>query len=395
LSLLSETFILLALGTACWMWLTRGPWRLAGFLLASGYYAFSYVGPLGMAWTLGVCLAGFACVLAVRARPQWLWLAVCALTLAFVYARSYSFLSLALPDAWRTTILATAGLSFLFFKILHVVIDSAGGRITPSFTHYLAYCFNFTTFLLGPIQRYQSFADQWDGKVEAIPRTFEAHLDATNRILRGFVKKYVVAEYLVQYALQANAPVESMSLVDLQLATYMFYVFLYFDFSGYCDIVIGIGCLLGIRPPENFNVPFLAANPSQYWLRVHESLTHWLTDYVFNPLYAAALRSRPLGDKPLASMAMAVMVTMLVAGLWHGTTFSFVLFGVVHGVYLVVFRTYEHVAVSVLGRRGLRQLRASRVWLVASTIVTFHFTATAYIFFVLDSGRLMRILERF
>jgi len=395
LSLLSETFILLSLGTACWMWLTRGPWRLAGFLIASGYYAFSYVGVRGMAWTLGFCLAGFGCVLAVRARPARLWLAICALTLAFIYARSYSFLALVLPDGWRTTILATAGLSFLFFKILHVVIDSAGGAITPSFGRYLAYCFNFTTFLLGPIQRYQSFADQWDGKVEAIPRTFEAHLDATNRILRGFVKKYVVAEYLAQYALQGNAPVESMSLVDLQLATYMFYVFLYFDFSGYCDIVIGIGCLLGIRPPENFNVPFLASNPSQYWLRVHESLTHWLTDYVFNPLYAAALRSRLLGDRPLASMAMAVMVTMLVAGLWHGTTFSFVLFGLVHGVYLVVFRTYEHVALSVMGRRGLRELRSSRAWLVASTIVTFHFTATAYIFFVLDRHRLMLILQRF
>jgi D-alanyl-lipoteichoic acid acyltransferase DltB (MBOAT superfamily) len=377
------------------MWVTRGPWRLAGFLLASGYYAFRFVGPLGMASTLGFCVAGFGCALAVRARPGRLWLAVCVLTLGFIYARGYSFLALVLPEQLQTTALATAGLSFLFFKILHVVIDSAGGRITPSFGRYLAYCFNFTTFLLGPIQRYQSFADQLDGKVEALPPTFEAHLDATNRLLRGFVKKFVVAEYLVRYALQANAPVESMSLLDLQLATYAFYVFLYFDFSGYCDIVIGVGCLLGIRPPENFNVPFLASNPSQYWLRVHQSLTHWLTDYVFNPLYAAALRSRSMGQSPLGSMAMAVMVTMLVTGLWHGTTFSFVLFGVVHGLYLVVFRTYEHVALAALGRSGLRQLRASRVWLVASTIVTFHFTATAYIFFVLDTGSLMRILERF
>jgi alginate O-acetyltransferase complex protein AlgI len=89
------------------------------------------------------------------------------------------------------------------------------------------------------------------------------------------------------------------------------------------------------------------------------------------------------------------MFTMLVAGLWHGTTFGFVLFGVVHGLYLVVFRTYEHVALSVLGRRGLRQLRSSRAWLVASTIVTFHFTATAYIFFALDTDRLKLLLERF
>jgi membrane protein involved in D-alanine export len=158
--------------------------------------------------------------------------------------------------------------------------------------------------------------------------------------------------------------------------------------------VIGVGCLLGVRPPENFNLPFLSSNPSQYWQRVHESLTSWLTDYVFNPLYAAALRSGWLGWHPLAAMAVAVMATMLVAGLWHGTTLAFVMFGLVHGLYLVVFRSYEHAALSVLGRKGLRKLRDSRVWLVASTIITFHFTATAYIFFVLDTNQLLLVLDR-
>jgi len=313
----------------------------------------------------------------------------------FVYARNYSFLALVLPEDLRTTLFATAGLSFLFFKILHVVIDTAGGTVTPTWWYYLGYCFNFTTFLLGPIQRYQHFESQWIGATAAIPATFESHLDAVNRVLRGMVKKYVVAEYLAAYALQANAPVATMSLGELQLATYLFYAFLYFDFSGYCDIVIGVGCLLGVRPPENFNLPFLASNPSQYWLRVHESLTRWLTDYVFNPLYASTLRTAWLNRHPLAAMSFAIMVTMLITGLWHGTTVSFILFGLVHGLYLVVFRSYEHAALKFLGRNGLRRLRSNRGWLIASTAMTFHFTATAYIFFVLDVGRLRLILERF
>jgi alginate O-acetyltransferase complex protein AlgI len=377
------------------MWSTRGALRLLAFLLASGYFAYTYVGVAGMASTLAFCVAGFACAALVRRNPRWLWVAVTALALFFVYARNYSFLGLVLPESLRTKILATAGLSFLFFKILHVVIDTAGGTVTLSFWRYLAYCLNFTTFLLGPIQRFQHFESQWNGTTESIPATFEAHLDSVNRVLRGLVKKYVLAEYLSAYALHANAPVATMSLVDLQLATYLFYIFLYFDFSGYCDIVIGIGCLLGVRPPENFNLPFLASNPSQYWLRVHESLTRWLTDYIFNPLYAAALRSRSLRPHPLASMMLAVMVTMLVAGLWHGTTVNFILFGLVHGLYLVVFRSYEHVAVEMLGRKGLQRRRSSRSWLVASTVITFHFTATAYIFFVLDIDQLLLILERF
>jgi alginate O-acetyltransferase complex protein AlgI len=392
--LLSASFIVLSLATAFLMWSTRGPLRLLVFLAASSYYAYTYLGAFGMAWTVGLCVAGFACAVFVRRYPKRLWLAVTGLTLLFIYARNYTFLRLVLPEDWRTTLLATAGLSFLFFKILHVVIDAAGGTLTLSFWRYLTYCFNFTTFLLGPIQRYQSFDRQWDGTIEALPATFEAHLDAVVRVLRGLVKKYVVAEYLAAYALQSDAPVQSMSLIDLQLATYVFYAFLYFDFSGYCDIVIGVGSLIGIRPPENFNLPFLSSNPSQYWLRVHESLTTWLTDYVFNPLYAAALRSGWLGWHPLAATALAVTTTMLVAGLWHGTTLSFVLFGLVHGLYLIVFRSYEYAARTFLGRQGLRQLRASRVWLVASTVVTFHFTATAYIFFVLDFDKLLLVLDR-
>jgi alginate O-acetyltransferase complex protein AlgI len=377
------------------MWSTRGALRMAGFLAASGYFAYTYLGVRGLAFTLAFCLAGFAGVFFVRRYPKRLWLAVTTLTLAFVYARNYSFLGLVLPEGLRTSVLATAGLSFLFFKILHVVIDTAGGTVTPSLWRYLSYCLNFTTFLLGPIQRYQHFESQWNGTTEAMPATFEAHLDAVNRVLRGMVKKYVVAEYLAAYALQPDAPVETMSLLHLQLATYLFYVFLYFDFSGYCDIVIGVGCLLGVRPPENFNLPFLAQNPPQYWLRVHESLTRWLTDYVFNPLYSAALRSSLLGRHPLASMTLAVMVTMLVAGLWHGTTVNFILFGLVHGLYLVVFRSYEHAAREILGQKGLQRLRSRRSWLVVSTVVTFHFTATAYILFVLDIDRLWLIVERF
>ena len=133
------------------MWSTRGRTRVLGFLVASGFYAFTYLGTLGMVSTLAFCGVGFGCAVLVRRHPNRLWLAVTVLTLGFIYARSYSFLELVLPEDLRTTVFATAGLSFLFFKILHVVIDTAGGTVTRlPFWSYLAYCLNFTTFLLGP-----------------------------------------------------------------------------------------------------------------------------------------------------------------------------------------------------------------------------------------------------
>ncbi len=89
-----------------------------------------------------------------------------------------------------------------------------------------------------------------------------------------------------------DLPIERMGAGELLVAIYAFYVFLYLDFSGYCDIVIGVGSLMGVKPPENFRFPFLARDVSEYWLRVHRSLTTWLTDYIFNPLYRFALGVR-------------------------------------------------------------------------------------------------------
>ncbi len=150
MSLLSLEFILLSFATAIFLWSVRGQVRTLGFLVASGYFAFTYLATSGMISTFLFCVAGFLCALVVRRHPNLLWLAVGGLALTFIYERNYSFLGLVLPEDLRTNMLRTAGLSFLFFKILHVVIDTASGTLTrlPFFT-YLAYCLNFTTFLLG------------------------------------------------------------------------------------------------------------------------------------------------------------------------------------------------------------------------------------------------------
>lgn len=395
MSLLSPSFLAIVLASAVAFHALRGPLRGLAFLGLSAWYAQSFLTPVGAVFTAALCLGGWALAQWVHGRPGRKVPAVAALVGVFVYARGYSFLELLLPADWRTQALATAGLSFLLFKIVHVVIDRADGRIERlPLLEYLDYCLAFTTFLLGPIQRFQDFSDQWHGRTASIEPGFEAHLDAANRMLRGFVKKFVVAEYLSSWALSPEADVAAMEWPRLVLAVYAFYAFLYFDFSGYCDVVIGAGQLVGVRPPENFDLPFLSPNASQFWLRVHRSLTTWLTDYVFNPLLVALLRSPRLGGRALASACLALMVTMLVSGLWHGTTFNFVLFGLVHGVFLVAFRVYEHVLRRRLGPKGLKAWRATRTSRALGTALTLVTTGGAYVFFVLDSEALLVLLGR-
>ena len=395
MSLLSVPFLLLAALAILWLRGTRGRLREAGFLVLSAVFAASYLGPVGSLSTALFCLAGFGAARLVERHPRRLAPAVAVLTLTFLVMRAYDFLVPVLPRSLAEGLLATAGLSFLFFKILHVVIDASAGTLGPLRAgRYACYCLNFTTFLLGPIQRYQDFSDQWDGRKAAIGPGFDSHLDAFNRMLRGFVKKFVVAEFLARYALLPGAGLGDLGPLEALQGTYLFYLFLYFDFSGYCDIVIGIGSLMGIRPPENFDLPFFSGNIAAFWLRVHRSLTTWLTEYVFNPLYARALRSASLGrHKPLAA-SCALLGTMLVSGLWHGTTFNFVLFGLVHGIYLSVYRSFELAMIGRIGRKGLRQRRRQLWWRAAAWLVTFHASASAYLFFVLDGPDLKELWHR-
>jgi D-alanyl-lipoteichoic acid acyltransferase DltB (MBOAT superfamily) len=393
MKLLSLEFIALAVALVFWVRFVRGPLRLAGFLAGSAIYASTFLTPVGRVTISAFLLCGYALARIAQRWPRLTAPAVALLIGGFVYLRGYDVVVAFLPERFWSAALSIAGLSYLLFKVVHVVVDAAGGRLPRlGLLTYLAYCLNFTTFLLGPIQRYQSFIEQWDGRQEPLEPDVTSHFDAVNRVLRGFLKKWVVAAVLANWALLPGESIAGMGPGDVLLGAWLFYVYLYFDFSGYCDVVIGIGRLMGIAPPENFWLPFFSPNIAQYWLRVHRSLTEWLTDYVFHPLYTGLLRSRLLRGHRLASRNVAIAATMLIAGVWHGTTVSFVLFGLVHALYQVVYRTTEHVLAGRLGAEGLQALRARPSWAVAGTVVTFVATASAYVFFVLTPSELVSLI---
>ena len=397
MALNSMAFFVLAACAVLLLPAARGWPRVALFLTLNFVFVWSYWGALATPVALAFCLAGYASARLVRGRgPVALVLSLLALTTAFVYLRGYTFGDAVAAGPPRAAgVIAFAGLSFLFFKMVHVVVDAAAGTVAAMpIDRYMNYCLNFTTVLMGPIQRYQDFSSQWDDRGASTPARFEAHLDAANRVLRGLLKAFVLAPALAPYVLRSGLPLDGVSTAELLFRIYGFYVFLYLDFSGYCDIVIGVGSLMGIRPPENFRFPFLARDVSAYWLRVHRSLTLWLTDYVFTPLYRAALGWRLVGRHAFPVLAMSLLVTMLVAGAWHGTTANFVVFGLVHGVALVVVRGYEQVMVRWMGRARFRQFTETPVVTVAAIFLTYNFTSLAYVFFVLDLEESARVMGR-
>ena len=360
--------------------------RAAAFLAVNAAFVGHYWGaaaPFGLAY----CLVGWALARVVGGRGRVaLGAGVVLLTALFLWLRGL------LPASPLSQLIGLAGLSFLFFRMTHVVVDVAGGAMEPPpLGRYLNYCLNFTTFLMGPLMRYQDFDAQWRDAAATRPRDFEATLDAANRILRGFVKAFALAPWVGRVILRPGMPFDAMPAGELWLSTYAFYLFLYLDFSGYCDIVIGIGTLMGVRPPENFRFPFVARNISDFWLRVHRSLTLWLTDYVFTPVQRAGLRSN---GRVFLVTAVSLVVTMLVAGLWHGLTLSFALFGLVHGLALVAMHGYDTLAVRGMGRARFRRFSEQFAVTAAATFLTYNFTSLTYVFFAVNVRDALYVLGR-
>jgi alginate O-acetyltransferase complex protein AlgI len=394
-SFLSLGFLALAAAALVLLSVLRGAARQLAFLALNIVFVVGLLlSPAAAAGMLVFVLLGYALIrLSLRTGRAGLAWGLVLYVALFVYMRRYEVLTWVLPDSLLTSALGAVGLSFIFFKIVHVGIEAHSGTLGPlDLPTYLNYCLNFTTYTMGPIQRYQDYREQWEGSRPAIPLEFEAHLDALLRILVGFVKAYVVAPWFHDRALQPDTDLLSLTPTGLIVQTYSFWIYLYLNFSGYCDTVIGIGSLIGVRPPENFDRPFLARNISDFWLRQHRSLTLWLTDYVFNPLYKQLLSVPWTARRRLLAANLSLLATMVVSGLWHGTTVGFLLFGLVHGLWFVIYRTWDELLIRRFGRESVRRLRGHPLAHAAGVVLTFNATAFTFIFFQLRSEQIVRAL---
>ena len=216
--------------------------------------------------------------------------------------------------------LFTLSLSFYCFQSLSYTIDVYRGDAKPerNAIAYLASALFFPTILAGPIPRTAKLLRQW-GKPFGLTRQQGAA--ALLLIATGLVKKLLVADYLADNFVNRvfDTPLLYSGVENL-LAVYGYALQLFFDFSGYTDIAIGVAMLLGFAVPENFRTPYLSVNLQDFWKRWHISFSSWLTDYLFEslPKSRAWLRS---------SFTYAILTTFLMGGLWHGITWNFLIWG--------------------------------------------------------------------
>ena len=223
------------------------------------------------------------------------------------------------------------GISFYTFNSMSYTIDVYRGRIPPerSLLRYCAFVSLFPHLIAGPIVRYEQMARQL---ARLRPRlTADMASRGLFFIACGCSKKLLIADSLAPDVNRLFAAHAHLGLIGAWLAALGYSLQLYFDFSGYSDIAVGLALLLGFDFPQNFNSPFKAANISDFWRRWHMSLSGWLRDYLFIPLGGSRGGT--------AQSARNIAIVMLLGGLWHGAAATFVVWGAIHGVMLASHAT--------------------------------------------------------
>lgn len=231
-------------------------------------------------------------------------------------------------DAGGFNIIIPLGISFFTFKLISYLIEIHRGRLKPSvdFVAFATYISFFPTIMSGPIDRPGTFIPQLSEK-----RSFGYTLavDGCRQFLWGLFKKVVLADNLAVFTGHVWSNIQDSSGPAMVLSAVLYSFQIYADFSGYSDMAIGVGKLLGFNVCINFRYPFFATNIAQYWRRWHISLTSWLGDYVFMPLN---VRFRHLGSMGIIS---AIVINMVLVGIWHGANWTYAVFGLYHGLLFI------------------------------------------------------------
>lgn len=266
-----------------------------------------------------------------------------------------------------------AGLSYAVFRSIDMLIGIQDGRVkTLGVAEYFAYLFFFPTVSSGPIDRFVRFKADFDA--ERTREMFWADLNAAvQHIFTGFLYKYIIAYYVDAIVLGRWFNHSG----DWRYAIYFYGygLYLFFDFAGYSAFAVGVSRLFGIRTPENFNRPFLAKNIRDFWSRWHISLSTWFRDHIYMRFVMATMRVRGIKRAPLIS-AIGLLLSFGLMGVWHGTEWHYVLYGLYHAALLIGYERWATL------KKRRKWFTRPRWWTDAVAIViTFHFVCLGFVIF--------------
>lgn len=258
------------------------------------------------------------------------------------------------------------GISFFCFETLTYSIDAYRGVIRPleKLWDYYLYIFFFPKLIAGPIVRFNLIEDQMQAK-QRITRADDIILGFW-RFMIGLAKKVLIANVMAEKAdLYLGGDLQALTTTTAWIGVLAYTFQIYFDFSGYSDMALGMGRMFGFKLPENFDNPYTSRSISEFWRRWHMTLGGWMKEYLYIPLGGNKVKSK-------VRLYVNLWLVFLISGLWHGASWNFVIWGAFHGLFLVLDRLF---LLKVLDRIGP----------LLSTLFTFLVVMIGWIFFRLES----------
>lgn len=283
-----------------------------------------------------------------------------------------TFSDIANKDFSPLDIFLPIGISFYTFKSLNYVFDVYFDTLKPtgSFRNFLLYVSFFPNILAGPIDRASDFLPQIEKEPFISKEDFGK---AIFLICLGLIKKVVIADYIsINFVDRIfDFPLRYTGVENL-LAVYGYVLQIYCDFSGYSDLAIGIALLFGFKLMENFNYPFKATSIADFWRRWHISLSKWLLDYLFRPIQMKYRTLRTFSN------VIAVFITFLICGIWHGAGWNFILWGAMHGFMMSFAMLIQKPRVKILTALKIYNTKFHKFLQV---FITFHLVALSFMVF--------------
>ncbi|MCM1262166.1 MAG: MBOAT family protein [Butyrivibrio sp.] len=272
------------------------------------------------------------------------------------------------------TIALPLGLSFYTFQAVSYIIDAYQGKIhiEKSFKKVALYIGFFPQITSGPIVKAHDFLKQLE---QQHPVKMQNIADGAQIFLMGIVKKIVIADRLGRAVDAVYAAPHVYSGMSILVTTLAYSIQIYCDFSGYSDMAVGIARALGYDIGRNFNLPYIAQNPAEFWKRWHISLSSWLKEYVYIPLGGSR--------RGIKRTCINLLIVMLLSGIWHGAGWTFVLWGLYHGIGSVVHKLFKE----LVNQRGwhIQSSAGKRLSKGVSIILTFLFVNLGWVLFRADS----------
>jgi membrane protein involved in D-alanine export len=264
------------------------------------------------------------------------------------------------------------GISYLSFKAVQIIIEIYDGLITNiNFVDFTYFMIFFPTISSGPIDRSRRFMEDTSKKLTR--REYVEYLgEGLWKIVQGIAYKFLIAYYIDNYWLR-KIPLKhhTFKLGLKYMYAYSFYLF--FDFAGYSLIAIGVSYILGIKTPENFNMPFISKDIKDFWKRWHMTLSFWFRDFIYTRFVMASLKNKWFKNKYIASY-IGYMITMGLMGLWHGTENFYIIYGLYHGFLIVITDYFQR-------QKFYKKVKNNLFWKITSTIVTFNLVCFGFLIF--------------